>query len=116
MARSVQSKAGERVPRVNFRVVALIERHPQVIRLLCGHVHRPIHLHWHGVTASIAPSPSHSVAYDLHEDASHDFLLEPPTCEVHYWREDTGLISHLIFIGDYQGPYPFCGEDGKYID
>lgn len=95
---------------------ALIERYPQVIRVLCGHVHRPIHLHWHGVTASIAPSPSHSVAYDLREDASHDFILEPPACEVHYWREDTGLISHLIFIGDYKGPYPFCGDDGKYID
>lgn len=95
---------------------ALIERHPQVIRVLCGHVHRAIQLHWHGVTASIAPSPSHSVAYDLREDASHDFKLEPPTCEIHYWREDTGLISHLTFIEDYEGPYPFCGEDGQYLD
>ena len=94
----------------------LIERHPQVIRLLCGHVHRSIHLPWHGITASIAPSPSHSVAFDLSEDAPHDFLLEPPACALHYWRPDTGLISHLTFIEDCEGPYPFCAEDGSYID
>jgi len=86
---------------------ALIERHSQVIRILCGHVHRAVQLHWHGVTASIAPSPSHSVAFDLRENAPHDFVLEPPTCALHHWREDTGLISHLTFIESYDGPYPF---------
>jgi 3',5'-cyclic AMP phosphodiesterase CpdA len=95
---------------------ALVERHPQVIRLLCGHVHRAIQVHWHGVTASIAPSPAHAVAYNLREDAPHDFRLEPPACEIHYWREDTGLISHLTFIGDYEGPYPFRSTDGHFID
>ncbi len=94
----------------------LIQCHPQVIRVLCGHVHRAIQAHWYGVTASIAPSPSHSVAYDLREDAPHDFLLEPPACETHYWREDTGLISHITFIGKYDGPYPFREEGGQYID
>lgn len=95
---------------------ALVERHRQVFRVLCGHVHRPIHLHWHGVTASIAPSPSHSCAFDLNSDAPHDFVLEPPTCAVHYWRADTGLISHLTFIGDYGGRFPFYDAAGKLID
>jgi 3',5'-cyclic AMP phosphodiesterase CpdA len=95
---------------------ALLERHRQVTRLLCGHVHRPIHLAWHGITASIAPSPSHSCVFDLNPDASHDFVLEPPTCELHYWREGTGLISHLTFIGDYGGRFPFYDKSGKLID
>ena len=95
---------------------ALVQRHPQVIRILCGHVHRPIHTHWNGVTASIAPSPSHSCVFDLREDSSHDFVLEPPTCEVHYWREGAGLVSHLIFIGDYGGRFPFYDADRKLID
>jgi hypothetical protein len=56
------------------------------------------------------------VAYSLEDDASHDFSLEPPTCQIHYWREGTGLISHLTFIDPFDGPYPFCGEDGKYLD
>jgi 3',5'-cyclic AMP phosphodiesterase CpdA len=95
---------------------ALIERHPQVFRILCGHVHRPIHLHWHGVTASIAPSPSHSCVLDLDPDASHDFVLEPPAYELHYWREGAGLLSHTVFVGDYGGRFPFYDARGKLID
>ncbi len=90
---------------------AVIERHPQVIRLLCGHVHRAIQLHWHGITASIAPSPSHAVTYDLRDEPAHAFIMEPPAYQVHYWRPDTGLISHLNFVGDYAGPYPFSGSE-----
>ena len=95
---------------------ALIESHPQVIRVMCGHVHRPIQLLWHGVTASIAPSPSHNVALDLRENAPPRFFIEPAACQLHQWREDTGLISHLSFIGEFAGPYPFFDEHGKLID
>jgi 3',5'-cyclic AMP phosphodiesterase CpdA len=95
---------------------ALLERHRQVIRVLCGHVHRPVHLHWHGVTASIAPSPSHSCVLDLKPGASHDFVLEPPACELHYWHAAAGLVSHLSFIGDYGGRSPFYDATGKLID
>ncbi len=95
---------------------ALVERHRQISRILCGHVHRPIHLAWHGITASIAPSPSHSCVLDLDPAASHDFVVEPPTCELHYWREDTGLISHLSFIGDYGGRFPYFDKAGQLID
>jgi 3',5'-cyclic AMP phosphodiesterase CpdA len=94
----------------------LVQRHRQVFRILCGHVHRPMHLHWYGVTASIAPSPSHSCAFDLRADASHDFVLEPPTCELHYWRDGAGLVSHITFIGDYGGRFPFYDAAGKLID
>ena len=93
----------------------LLDRHRQVTRLLCGHVHRPIHLAWRGITASTAPSPSHSCVFDLNAGASHDFVLEPPTCELHYWREDIGFVSHITFIGDYGGRFPFYDEGGKLI-
>ena len=95
---------------------ALVERQRQVMRILCGHVHRPIHLPWHGVATSIAPSPAHSCAFDLKADASHDFVLEPPTCELHHWREGVGLVSHLTFIGDYGGRFPFYDASGRLID
>ena len=95
---------------------ALVESHSQVIRVMCGHVHRPIQLLWHGVTASIAPSLSHSVALDLREGSPPSFFIEPAACQLHQWREDTGLISHLSFIGDFAGPYPFFDEHGKLID
>ena len=53
---------------------------------------------------------------DLKADASHDFVLEPPTCELHHWREGAGLVSHITFIGDYGGRFPFYDVSGKLID
>jgi hypothetical protein len=95
---------------------ALLERSRQVVRVLCGHVHRPIDTLWHGVTASIAPSPSHSCVLDLEPKASHDFVVEPSTCALHLWSEGAGLVSHLAFIGDYGGRHPFYDAHGKLID
>lgn len=95
---------------------ALIEAHPQVTRLLCGHVHRSIQLQWHGITASIAPSPCHAVSLDLTGEPYPSYMLEPPTCQLHYWLPDSGLISHLSFIGKGFGPHPFVDQDGNWIE
>lgn len=45
----------------------LLKNHKQDFHLLCGHVRRPIHTVWCGVTFSIAPSASHYEALDLHK-------------------------------------------------
>ena len=94
----------------------LIERHKQVFHVLCGHLHRPVHTQWHGVTVTIAPSASHYVALELHADAPAQFNLEPPAVQLHQWRENSALISHLSFIGVFDGPHPFYDENGKLID
>lgn len=94
----------------------LLRKHPQVFQILCGHVHRPIHSQWCGVTVSIAPSSSHYVALDLSERSSRDFYLEPPTLQLYEWREGYGMTSHLSFIGEFDGPYPFFDEHGNLID
>jgi 3',5'-cyclic AMP phosphodiesterase CpdA len=97
-------------------LAAVLHRHPQVVRLLCGHVHRSIQAVWHGIGASIAPSHSHAVALDLRTGGPSAFTLEPPACHLHHWREDVGLVSHLSFIGTYPGPFPFFDERGRLID
>ncbi len=95
---------------------ALVESHPQIARILCGHVHRSIQLQWHGTTASIAPSPSHAVTLDLIGEPNPSYMLEPPSCQLHLWLEDTGLLSHLSFIGAGFGPHPFVDAEGNWID
>lgn len=40
-------------------LAALVRRHPQVERLLCGHLRRPIQARFSGTIASTAPSPAH---------------------------------------------------------
>jgi len=93
----------------------LLECHPQVFQILCGHVHRPIQTIWRGINVAIAPSASHYVALDLGEDPPREFFLEPPSVYLHYWNEGS-LVTHLSFVGEFEGPYPFYDELGNLID
>ena len=91
---------------------AIVERHPQVERILCGHLHRPIQVRWAGTLASTSPSPAHQVALDLSADAPSQFVMEPPGYQLHRWHAESGLVSHTAFIGKFDGPYPFHDGDG----
>ena len=91
-------------------------RHPQVRALLCGHVHRFVATLWHGVVATICPSPAHAVALDLDPRGPSAFSLEPPACLIHAWRPEGQLVSHISYIGRFDGPYPFFDAEGRLID
>lgn len=93
---------------------ALVARHPNVERLICGHLHRAIDVRFGGSIASTAPSPAHQVALDLAPDALSAWVLEPPGFRLHAW--DGGrLVTHLAASGSFEGPYPFH-ENGALID
>lgn len=94
---------------------AVVSRHPQVERVLCGHVHRNIVKRFAGTVVSTCPSPSHQVALDLDDDAASRFVMEPPGFQLHLWRSGVGVVSHTAAIGEFAGPYPFY-EGGKLID
>ena len=95
---------------------AVIAKHPQVERVLCGHIHRPIHVRFAGTIASTCPSPAHQVALDLASDAPSRFVMEPPGYQLHAWDAAQGIVSHTAFIGDFAGPYPFFDASGALID
>ncbi|MGE5615797.1 MAG: phosphodiesterase, partial [Bacillota bacterium] len=94
---------------------SVIARHPQVERVVSGHLHRNIVKRFGGTVAMTTPSPSHQVALDLSDDAASRFMMEPPQFQLHLWREGVGIVSHTASIGAFDGPYPFY-EDGKLID
>lgn len=96
-------------------LAAVIRRHPNVERVLCGHLHRPIQVRFAGTIASTCPSPAHQVALDLEPDAPSRFMMEPPGYQLHKWSAATGIVSHTAFIGEFAGPYPFY-EGGQLID
>lgn len=83
----------------------VVRRHPQVERILCGHLHRAIESRFAGTIAGTAPSTAHQVALDLRPEARLSFTLEPPGYQLHYWREGAGLVTHTAAIGDWPGPY-----------
>ena len=93
----------------------IVARHPQVERILCGHLHRPIQYRFGGTIASTCPSPAHQVALDLADDAASQFRMEPPGFQLHAWRKGMGVVSHTAYIGDFAGPYPFF-EGDRLID
>lgn len=86
---------------------AVIARHPQVERVLCGHLHRPIEARVAQALVSTCPSPAHQIALDLRPEAPECFLMEPPGYQLHLWTPATGVVSHTAVIGTFAGPYPF---------
>ncbi|HUL02126.1 MAG TPA: phosphodiesterase [Gemmatimonadales bacterium] len=94
---------------------AIIERHRQVERVVCGHLHRPITMRWHGTVVMTSPSTAHQVVLDLRENAAGTFAMEPPAFLLHVWSEATGLLTHMSYIGEFPGPYAFY-EGGKLIE
>ena len=93
---------------------AVVKRHPQVERLLCGHLHRSIQARFGGTSASTCPSPAHQIALDLNTPSPDNFVMEPPGYQLHWWN-GTRLVTHTAVLGDFGGPSPFR-EGGKLID
>lgn len=85
----------------------IIRRHPNVERILCGHVHRTIVRRYGGTLAVTCPSPAHQVALDFAAGAPASFVMEPPGYLLHRWSEDEGFTTYAAVLGDYDGPYRF---------
>ncbi|KAF7962350.1 metallophosphatase [Cupriavidus sp. UYMU48A] len=95
---------------------AIVRRHPQVERVLCGHLHRHITRRFGGTVAITAPGPAHQVALDLDPQALSRFRMEPPGYLLHWWHPAHGLVTHAAAIGDYGAAHPFFDAQGKLID
>jgi 3',5'-cyclic AMP phosphodiesterase CpdA len=90
------------------RLAAVVGRHPQVERILCGHVHRFMQLRFGGTSLCTAPSTTTTIALQLRPDAKPASYIEPPAMLLHHLQEGTGLITHFVPIGTFPGPYPFA--------
>ncbi|MEL6551967.1 MAG: phosphodiesterase [Cyanobacteria bacterium J06621_11] len=89
-------------------LAAIVQKYDCIERIGCGHVHRPMQKLWAGTLAYTVPSPVHQVSLDLDSDAeAATFVMEPPAYQLHIWSDRTGLISHMQYINDYEGPYSF---------
>jgi 3',5'-cyclic-AMP phosphodiesterase len=85
----------------------VVRRYPKIERILCGHLHRSIETRFAGTVAGTAPSTAHQIVLDLRPEARLSFAFEPPGYQLHYWREEVGLVTHTAQIGDWPGPYRY---------
>jgi 3',5'-cyclic AMP phosphodiesterase CpdA len=95
---------------------ALVARHPQVQRVVCGHLHRSIQVGFGGTVAMTSPGPAHQVCLDLAPDAASAWTLEPPGFLLHALPMGGRLVSHAVASGRFDGPHPFWDAQGRLID
>jgi len=88
----------------------IITAHTHVERVICGHLHRAIDVRFGGTIASTAPSPAHQLVLDMGPDALPNWNLEPGGVRVHAWTAATGVVTHTLPVGEFEGPYPFHME------
>lgn len=88
---------------------ATLRRHPQVVRVLAGHAHRPMTTAFGGTVAYAGPTTCYP--FDLYTGPERllNITYEPPAIAVHLWLEEatpTGpdLVTHTIPIGDWAPP------------
>lgn len=87
-------------------LAAIVARHPNVERVICGHLHRSIHARFAGTIASTAPSCAHQLALGFTPDATAGFTFEPPAFVQHLWI-NAALVSHHTQIDPFDGPFAF---------
>lgn len=88
-------------------LAALVRRHAQVERVLCGHVHRSIQQRWAGTIAMTAPSTAHQIHLDLRPGGAEAYTLEPGAFLLHAWEPGGPVVSHRVATAPIDGPYPF---------
>jgi 3',5'-cyclic AMP phosphodiesterase CpdA len=100
------------------QLAAIVRRHPRVQLIASGHVHRATLTMFAGVPATICPAPNHAVDLDLDHLREPSFKVEQPAFHLHNWFPGEGfgsLVTHQVPIGEFDGPYPFFGPDGKLL-
>lgn len=88
-------------------LAAVLQGHPQIALIVCGHQHRPITARFAGHAVMVAPGVAHQIEFDLSDGGPSAFNFDPPAFLVHKWSEDSGLVSHMAYVERFPGPYPF---------
>ena len=82
------------------RFRACVEGRPNIVGIICGHLHRPITCSWAGTTVAICPSTAPQVALDLspidpdRPDNRPMIIADPPAFALHRWN-GRDLVTHF---------------------
>lgn len=78
----------------------LLEKHGNIERILCGHIHLPAFASWRNFTVSTAPSIGMRLTIDLTLEQESQFILDAPSYHLHYWSPEETLITHTIVVAE----------------
>ncbi|MDH3743016.1 MAG: phosphodiesterase [Hyphomicrobiales bacterium] len=94
------------------RLGDIVEKHSNIERLICGHIHLPAHVRWRGTVVSTAPSMGMQLVLDLTLTRASEFILEAPAYQLHHWSSDGPLVTHTVHVRTGDGQYPFEEHSG----
>jgi len=86
------------------RLEALVAAHGRVLRVMCGHVHRPVLVGFGGTVASICPGIAYQVPLRFARTAPIEMLYQEPAFQLHVWTPETGLVTHTDYLRDRMRP------------
>lgn len=92
------------------RLADIIAKYPAVERVLCGHIHLATFTGWQGTIVATCPSIGMRLGLDLSMTRESEFLLDDPGYMLHHKSDQGVLISHVIRVGNDDGPYPFVAQ------
>ena len=75
----------------------LLNAHPQVQRIACGHLHRAIQANLGHTSVSVCPSTTYQVCLDTRPESPPKFIAEPPALQLHRWTGEA-LVTHTAYI------------------
>lgn len=84
----------------------VLARHENVLRIVCGHVHRTIVSEVSGVPVMAIPGVAHQVSMALDETVPMGLAMEPPAYGVHI-VENGRAVSHIGYVERYGTPVLF---------
>ena len=84
------------------RVIA--EHSGQILRILCGHFHRPAVTTVEGVTASVCLVGAYHVGLDLRPEADRSVIRDPRGYQLHL-IDGTDVVTHTRYVDIGEAPF-----------
>jgi 3',5'-cyclic-AMP phosphodiesterase len=75
-------------------LAAIVRRHPQVLGVTCGHVHRAVATVWAGRAATVAPAVAWEVPPNFSHNGPTGLVPQAPGFLLHLWTPEAGLVTH----------------------
>lgn len=74
----------------------LVARHPNVLRVISGHLHRNIQVNFAHATGSVCPSTAVIFGLAIAPKTQFFYSNEPPGYHLHLWQQGKPVITHMV--------------------
>lgn len=81
----------------------IVEQHRQIERIVAGHTHTLTMQRFGGTLSLTCPAVQTQMLLDVTQPDRLEAIMQPPSCLLHIWRQETGILTQPSLIGKH-GP------------